>query len=73
MRLGLSDQNHLVGGGLGATPGWDSLRHIEIVLDLEEKLGIRFGSGDMEKMSTFSDLLTISASRVSEAKNGRGA
>jgi short-subunit dehydrogenase/acyl dehydratase len=73
LRLGLADQSHLVGGGLGATPGWDSLRHIEIVLDLEEKLGIRFGSGDMEKMSTFSDLLTISASRLSEAKNGRSA
>lgn len=69
-RLGLADQSQLVGGGLGATPGWDSLRHIEIVLDLEEKLGIRFGSGDMEKMSTFADLLTISVSRLSEAKNG---
>ncbi len=68
-RLGLADQSLLVGGGLGATPGWDSLRHIEIVLDLEEKLGIRFGSGDMEKMSTFSDLLAISAARLSD---GRG-
>ncbi|HUE16330.1 MAG TPA: HAD-IIIC family phosphatase [Planctomycetaceae bacterium] len=42
--------------GLGVTPGWDSLKHIELLLALESALGIRFGAGEMEFLHRFTEL-----------------
>jgi len=38
----------LSGGGLGITPGWDSLRHIELLLAIESQYGVRFTSGEID-------------------------
>ena len=38
----------LTGGGLGITPGWDSLRHIELLLTIENQYGVRFTSGEID-------------------------
>jgi len=54
--LQLPDNHDLADGGLGVTPGWDSLRQIDIVLSLEEALGIRFSSEELSGLTRFSDL-----------------
>jgi FkbH-like protein len=54
--LQLPDDHDLSDGGLDVTPGWDSLRQIQIVLSLEETLGIRFSSEELSGLTRFSDL-----------------
>lgn len=46
----------LSAGGLSITPGWDSLRHIELLLHLESKLGIHFTSGELDKTTRVASL-----------------
>lgn len=55
--LRLADDVSLAGGGVGTTPGWDSLRHIELILELEGLFGIHFGAGDVDKMLSFEALV----------------
>jgi len=41
---------------LGGTPGWDSLRHIELILDIERAFGVRFSSSEMSRTHSFKAL-----------------
>jgi|GEM_PF-387702 len=50
-------------GSLGITPGWDSLAHIRLILELETKFGIKFGSEDIENSKTIDDLTNIIAKK----------
>lgn len=34
------------------TPGWDSLAHLRIILELEQNLGIRFRAQDIPEMTS---------------------
>jgi short-subunit dehydrogenase/acyl dehydratase/acyl carrier protein len=68
-KFGLPDVSMLADGGLGITPGWDSLRHLELLLDLERQLGVSFKSGDMSKMFSFSDLVDVVLERMSQNPN----
>ncbi|MBF0249333.1 MAG: SDR family NAD(P)-dependent oxidoreductase [Alphaproteobacteria bacterium] len=43
----------LSGAALGETPGWDSLRHLELVLAIEEKFGVAFSSADIESTHAY--------------------
>lgn len=65
-RLRLPAGSSLEGGGVGATPGWDSLRHIEIVLELETVFGIRYGAGEVEKMLTYDALVAFTRALVAQ-------
>ena len=46
------------------TEGWDSLRHIELILHLERTLGIRFESREIEKTTRFVALDEIVAQKL---------
>ena len=48
------------------TPGWDSLKHIELLLALESALGIRFGSGEMEFLHRFTELDALCQKKLAE-------
>lgn len=54
--LKLPANHDLSGGGLGVTPGWDSLRHIELLLAVESEYGVRFTSGEIETTHRFEQL-----------------
>lgn len=48
-KLSLPPPFDLSVGGLSLTPGWDSLRHIQLLLEIEEHFEIEFTSGEIEK------------------------
>ena len=61
----------LFDGGLGITPGWDSLRHIGIILDLEEQFNCQFSSSDIDKLITVREIIqTINNLSLGSRKNG---
>ncbi len=64
--LGLPADVSLKDAALGVTPGWDSLKHIELLLGIESALGIRFGSGEMEEVQRFCALEALCRKKLSE-------
>lgn len=70
-RLRLPADASLAGGGVGITQGWDSLRHIELVLELEGAFNIRYNAQDMEKVMMYDALVTVTKDRVGQAGQGR--
>jgi len=50
--------------GLGQTPGWDSLKHIELLVKLESALGIRFASGEMETIHRLAELDSLCRRKI---------
>lgn len=43
-------------GGLDVTPGWDSLRHIELMIFVESELGVAFNTAEIAGATRYSDL-----------------
>ncbi|MEK9970570.1 MAG: hypothetical protein VW600_15625, partial [Ferrovibrio sp.] len=41
------------------TPGWDSLRHIQLILEIERSLGIRILSQEMDGTTSYDELLSL--------------
>lgn len=64
--LRLADNTDLSAAALGITPGWDSLKQIEILVSLESALGIRFASGEMESLHRFSELDVLCRRKIAE-------
>jgi acyl carrier protein len=54
----------LSGAMLGVTPGWDSLKHIDLLLEIERVLAIRFSSLEMEATQNFVQLDQLCRSKV---------
>ena len=40
-------------------PGWDSMKHIEIVMAVEEKYRVRFNTQQVEGLRSVGDLVTL--------------
>jgi NADP-dependent 3-hydroxy acid dehydrogenase YdfG/acyl dehydratase/acyl carrier protein len=51
---------------LGITPGWDSLKQIELLVSLESALGIRILSSEMESLHRFTDLDALCRKKIAE-------
>ena len=51
----------LTGAGLGVTPAWDSLRHIELLLLVEEALGTPFTAEEIDSTHRYDDLVRLVA------------
>lgn len=54
--LDLPDNVLLENGGLGITSGWNSLKHIQLILEVESEFGVKIPSHMMQKTSTFQQL-----------------
>jgi short-subunit dehydrogenase/acyl dehydratase/acyl carrier protein len=65
--LHLPPKSKLDGGGLGTTPGWDSLRQIEVILALELEFNIRFTSPELAELTRFDALLDACQRKISES------
>jgi short-subunit dehydrogenase/acyl carrier protein/acyl dehydratase len=49
---------------LGVTPGWDSLRHIELMLFLEKAFGISFDANEIETTRTLKRLAKLISTKL---------
>jgi acyl carrier protein len=47
--------------------GWDSLMHIHLIVAVERKFGIRFGTGEVEKLQNVGDMVRLITSRKGAA------
>lgn len=63
----LPADSDLSAAGLNLTPGWDSLRHIELMLHLETAFGLAFTSAEMEKTVRYADLTRLIGARLKDA------
>lgn len=57
--FGVNDSLDLSNSGVDQLAGWDSMKHIELMLFLERKLGISFTSTEMDKTNRYSDLVQL--------------
>lgn len=51
-------------GGMGLTPGWDSLAQIQIILELEELFKRKFSSTDFESLRTYNGIFKALTTKV---------
>ena len=61
----------LAGGGLGLTPGWDSLKHIEIILAVEARAGVHFSSHEIAATHRFDELVALCARKLQDQPAAR--
>ncbi len=66
--LRLPQSMDLADAALGITPGWDSLRHIELLLAIESKLQIRFAGDEMEHSHSLATLEALAERKLSEKR-----
>ena len=52
--------------------GWDSLKQVEILVQIEEALGIKFSSRDIDSLRDVGDLAKIVRARVDARASGEG-
>ena len=50
--------------GHAATPGWDSMAHLALVVSLEEAFGIRLTAGDILRIATLADAVGVVRERL---------
>jgi acyl carrier protein len=50
----------------GEVPGWDSLSHINVILGVEKRFGVRFSSLEILKLKTVGDLQKLVDSKVGQ-------
>lgn len=51
------------GHGVGTLDGWDSLRHMEVIVQLEDALGVRFDGDEIAEMTTIEGIERVVTSR----------
>ncbi len=47
-----------------------SFRIVELVIELQEEFGVRFGQEDMNRVATVGDLLALVVARQADARSG---
>jgi len=47
-------------------PGWDSLRHVRVIMAVEQAYGIRFGTIEVIRMKNVGDLQALIDKKTSE-------
>jgi|GEM_PF-842657 len=50
-------------------PSWDSLNHMQIIVEIENELKIRFSFEDMTLMKNVNSLVALAFARMSQEKN----
>jgi acyl carrier protein len=55
----LSQDYDLSSAGLGRTPSWDSLGHLQLIVAIEQGLGVSFTSEEIHRLMMYSDLRRI--------------
>jgi acyl carrier protein len=53
----------------GNVEGWDSLGHLNLLMELEKEFNIKFSLDDIEKTRTFEDIIDLIKRKINEEKN----
>lgn len=53
------------GAGRGATPGWDTATHLDIVVAIESDFGLEFADSDIRSATTLAALVDLVMARLS--------
>lgn len=61
-------EQDMSGAGIDQFPGWDSLRHIELMLYLEDRFGLSFTSGEIERTTQFGELCALVDGKLSDGR-----
>ena len=69
--LALPPTADLASASVDATPGWDSLRHIELILHIEGALGIQFDSSEIDQTTQFGSLAALVARKTARTTAAR--
>ena len=64
--LGISPQHVDEGMSMDTVVGWDSVRHLNLILALEESFNVRFTSEETGVMTTYPDILQVLARHVQQ-------
>ena len=67
--FGAAPDADLSEAGIDRYPGWDSLRHFELMLHLEQELSIRFSSTDLERTTDMLRLREVVAERQAQVRS----
>ena len=52
----------------GNIEGWDSLGHLNLLMELEREFGIKFSLDDIERSRTFRDITALIERKLNERK-----
>ena len=63
--LGLEDFEISDATTANMVPGWDSLRHVRIIMAIEEDFGIRFRTLEVIRLRNIGDLQTLVDGKIS--------
>jgi short-subunit dehydrogenase/acyl dehydratase/acyl carrier protein len=70
--FGLDSHSDLAETGLDQLPGWDSLRHIELMLFLEKSLNISIGSHEIDLTKRYQDLELLVTRKLAKKMENSG-
>ena len=71
--FGLASSIDLTNAGVDRLKGWDSLRHIELMLFLEQRLGLQFHASEIERTTDLDRLTELVAEKQSQPRSMRPA
>jgi acyl carrier protein len=49
----------------GDVEGWDSIKHISLIVAVEDRFGIRFGTSEIEQLANVGELLAAIRQKLS--------
>jgi acyl carrier protein len=47
-------------------PGWDSLKHVELIVSVEERFGVKFKGYEIGRLQSVGDLLALLEQRMAK-------
>ena len=51
----------------GDVPGWDSLNHVNLIIQIEEELGIRFRNDEVARLANVGELKSLVHDKLAKA------
>lgn len=57
--LGVDIEDIEMDTSIGDLPGWDSLHHLQIIVELQNEFNVEYSQEDLAELEDISDLITL--------------